>query len=562
MRRRGIGLAVLLVVGALASVTAPPAGGATERASTVVCPTPERGHAAVVQVAYVALLRRCPEPAGFTAWTTALDDGLTAETFARRIAFTPEARGVIVNDAYQQMLDRAPIPGDRQWWVQWLEPRPGTQRRHDHLLAQLASSHEFWVRAGSTNGGFVDQVYERILRRPSDPAGRAYWVARLDAGEPRWTLVLTLAQLDEPLGVTVSAVHREILDRAPVPAERTHYTRSYRADGSRSWLAARFIGTYEFYQRAQRAAGGEGRYVSIGDSYVSGEGNPPYELRVVASPPDLPPGVEVPPTVQPHPCHRSTGSYAEAARVQSNSVPAHLDLAACSGAQLLGAYGQLGALAGGDDPDLVTVTIGGNDMGFVPIIEACLQVEVNGGQVSPFYDAADCNTWLDQRAPNALDQLRNGLRTSGGQLRDCGGAPCTVAGLLDDIAEAAPDARIAVVGYPPLLPPGSGDCSGPVQWDDGRPFPGARWRFAGTYVPRGRALITALNDVLADAADDAGVTYVDPAPQFAGHHVCSPDPYIYGLRLSESSGIDTASFHPTRAGGRAVGEALVEALQP
>lgn len=562
---------LLLAAVAVTSVVtflSPPSSAAPDPApspaprDTAECPVAPPGHPALVSLTYQVLLRRCSDAPGQAYWAQALDDGLSAELFARRIAFSLEAREVVVHDAYEMMLDRPSDADGRRWWAQWLQPHPTAPRRYDHLLAQLAGSHEFWTLAGSTNGGFVDRVYARVLDRPADAGGRAHWIARLDAGQSRTTLVRTLVRLSEPLGVIVSAAHREILDREPTTGERGDQVRLLRADGSRPGLSARLLGTYELYQRAQAIAPGPGRYVALGDSYVSGEGNPPYEMMARPEPPPgvaLPPGAPTPSATMPHPCHRSAASYAESARILGGPIPGTLDLAACSGAKLRGVYPQLAALDGENDPDLVTVTIGGNDIGFVPILTACLQVELAGDQLNPEYSDAACDRWLDERAPAALDGLRTGLRDGeNNNLLDCGGHACTLAALFADIAAAAPDARIAVVGYPPLLPPSDGDCAGPVQVD-GRPFPGARWKLAAQYVPRGRALIVELNDALRDAAESAEVTFVDPTTRFAGHHVCSAEPYIYGLRIG-GGGIDPASFHPTRAGGQAVAAAVAAAL--
>jgi GDSL-like Lipase/Acylhydrolase family len=65
-------------------------------------------------------------------------------------------------------------------------------------------------------------------------------------------------------------------------------------------------------------------------------------------------------------------------------------------------------------------------------------------------------------------------------------------------------------------------------------------------------LLQALNGVLAKGAQAAGLTSV--SPDFTGHALCDPDPYVQGLH-------DPAPFHPTPAGELAIALADEQALR-
>jgi len=205
------------------------------------------GNGNVVRLVYMDLLHRCPDQAGFDHWKARLDTGTPRAVFARAISSSAEARGVIVDDAYEMMLGRQPdVPG-RAYWVQWL----GENGRYDALVASLGGSEEFWRLAGSTDEGFVERVYQRILLRAADPDGLAYWVGRLEGGMARRALVSRLVNLDEPLGRLVDDSYAEILDGVPTSAERSEGIAYLRATGSRSGLHARLIGSQAFQDRAQ-----------------------------------------------------------------------------------------------------------------------------------------------------------------------------------------------------------------------------------------------------------------------------------------------------------------------
>ncbi len=232
-------------VSALSSTTEPVA--LTVLVATECAAFAEDGNGAVVRLVYMELLGRCPDQAGYDYWVDRLDDGTSPEAFARAIARTPEAVGKVVDDAYDTMLGRTPDAAGRAYWVKRLQ----ASGRYDTLLADLGASGEFWSKAGSTNTGFVTRVYERLLNRAPDQGGLDHWVGRLEAGTSRRALILTLANLNEPLGRLVALSYDEILGRAPSAGERSGGITHLRSTGDRSALYAQLMGLSEFETRAQ-----------------------------------------------------------------------------------------------------------------------------------------------------------------------------------------------------------------------------------------------------------------------------------------------------------------------
>jgi lysophospholipase L1-like esterase len=97
----------------------------------------------------------------------------------------------------------------------------------------------------------------------------------------------------------------------------------------------------------QPAGAAGGVYTALGDSYSSGVGTRTY-LADSGS------------------CYRSQFAYPVAVARQ---LGANLTFAACSGARVQDIYNQLGSL--GANTTLVTLTVGGNDAGFVNVIARC-----------------------------------------------------------------------------------------------------------------------------------------------------------------------------------------------
>ncbi|MQM24838.1 SGNH/GDSL hydrolase family protein [Glycomyces albidus] len=216
-------------------------------------------------------------------------------------------------------------------------------------------------------------------------------------------------------------------------------------------------------------------YAALGDSYSSGTGAGRYFDDE---------------------CLRSDLAYP---RLLADRLGADLAFAACSGATTADLLAeQLGALDSATD--LVTVTVGGNDIGWAEALTAC---------ITPL---ADCTDEIE--ASEGL--IRNELP-----------------GLLDDtysaIADRAPNAEVLVIGYPRLFNEQRtcGALDQPTVEEQIRMNQGA----------------DLLAGVLSDAAARHDFTYVDVRGYFAGHAVCDFEPYLHALRLPT-----VESYHPNALG--------------
>jgi lysophospholipase L1-like esterase len=151
---------------------------------------------------------------------------------------------------------------------------------------------------------------------------------------------------------------------------------------------------------------------------------------------------------------------------------------------------------------LVTVTIGGNDAGFVDVIETCL------------FGAADT---CDARVKRAEAFVREELAQRLG-------------GIYDAIRERAPRAKVLVVGYPRL-------------------FARKPWcSRVGEIGDREQRRLNEASNLLArttnaEVARHDGFRFVDVRPAFNGHGVCSSAPRLIGVTSPL-----TDSFHPTARG--------------
>ncbi|MFD9024058.1 SGNH/GDSL hydrolase family protein [Streptomyces parvulus] len=251
-------------------------------------------------------------------------------------------------------------------------------------------------------------------------------------------------------------------------------------------------------------------YAALGDSYSAGSGVLPVDPTNLL-------------------CLRSTANYPH---VIADATGARLKDVTCGAAQTShfteaqypGVAPQVNALNAGTD--LVTLTIGGNDNStFINAITACGSAGVlSGGKGSPCKDK-NGTSFDDQIENNTYPALKAALR---------------------EVMAAAPNARVAALGYPWITPAAA------------NPSCFLKLPIAAGDVPYLRGIQAHLNDVVERAAEETGATFVDFAAVSEGHDACQApgtrwiEPLLFGHSL--------VPVHPNALGERRMAEHTMDAL--
>ena len=219
-------------------------------------------------------------------------------------------------------------------------------------------------------------------------------------------------------------------------------------------------------------------YVALGDSYSSGVGSGDY-------------------TSESGDCDRSPNAYS--ALWAADNTPASYVSVACSGATTSDVIdSQLSALS--PSTSLVSITIGGNDVGFSNIIETCV---LDGTD--------DCVAAVQQAEDFANADLGGLLDTT-----------------YSDISSDAPAARVVVADYPVFYDLAQSGCVGLSST-------------SRTKIDEGINLVDGL---ISDAAARHGFAFADVRADYAGHQICDDDSWLHSLNFADVS----ESYHPTADG--------------
>ncbi|WCB96155.1 Lipase 2 [Baekduia alba] len=258
------------------------------------------------------------------------------------------------------------------------------------------------------------------------------------------------------------------------------------------------------------AAAPAAQWVGLGDSYAAGPLIPNQSLNPLG-------------------CLRSDHNYAHLAAAQLGRSLADVS---CSGATTEDMTAAQDVTPGPANPpqlntlnsgvSTVSLTIGGNDIGFTSIIENC-------ASANPF--GHPCQ---DQYNPGGVDQLAARIAAT---------AP-KVAAVIQGIHTRAPGARVLVLAYEPILPETGSGCwpQVPLAWAD---------------VPYLRATEKRLNTMLAQQAAANGAVYVDTYAAAIGHDACKSTSTRWVEPLIP--GNTAAPFHPNARGMAGVTPAVVAA---
>ncbi|MFC7342607.1 SGNH/GDSL hydrolase family protein [Saccharopolyspora griseoalba] len=222
-------------------------------------------------------------------------------------------------------------------------------------------------------------------------------------------------------------------------------------------------------------------------------------------------------------CFRSTNNYPQVAAAE---LGADLTDVTCSGAETEDFAGrqhlvlppQYDALS--PSTDLVTVSIGGNDIDLVQAAVSCL------------------NPLPEPIARSCADRFT----AEGDELADRVEALTPdIDAVLDEITARAPDARVVVVGYGTYIRPGGCYPAQPVLPRD------------ADYL---QSSVDKLSEMLAERAAAHGASFVDLRPVSEGHDVCAPkgEKYFEGFVPTAPA----APLHPNERGMAAFGRAVAE----
>jgi hypothetical protein len=153
---------------------------------------------------------------------------------------------------YRAYFLRLPDPAGLSFWIARRRAGWSLTRVADHF----ATSTEFVTRFGSVgSGAFVDLVYDQVLGRPADPAGRAFWIRELESGRrSRGQVMVGFSESSEHRRklaelVDAAVAHATLLAREPSPGELDAWVSRQRGGTAHRDLVGELLRSAEYAAR-------------------------------------------------------------------------------------------------------------------------------------------------------------------------------------------------------------------------------------------------------------------------------------------------------------------------
>ena len=295
-------------------------------------------------------------------------------------------------------------------------------------------------------------------------------------------------------------------------------------------------------------------YVALGDSFAAGYGLSPATKKPV-------PG-----------CHQSSENYPH--RI-ARALGLTLTDVTCSGAVTANVIAkpqktdsgtapvQLDAL--GPDTRVVTLSIGGNDLGFFTTATSCIALTTSGPILTT--SKPNCKSSYVKQGVDTLAE-----RIPGAVVQGKGATPSGLVKTFAAIRAAAPKAEVFVIGYPAITPDaehtpaggcfrsGLGGTLRSLRIDNGFPFT----RGDSLYL---NAIEKKLDRATREQTEAAGFQYISVLADTEAHSACaSPEAsYVQGLSLRTNEDFSftilPGALHPNAKGAAYLANAAIPEIR-
>jgi lysophospholipase L1-like esterase len=286
-------------------------------------------------------------------------------------------------------------------------------------------------------------------------------------------------------------------------------------------------------------------YVALGDSYAAGYGLTPKTGKPVAG------------------CGQSSSDYPH---LVAKALQLRLTDVTCAGAVTANVVSTPQKFGSGPAAPpqsaklgaktrVVTITIGGNDLGFVEAMKACVALTAHG----PILTTG--------RLSCEASFVKSGVDSLAKRLRDT--VDPRLAQTFAAVKANAPNAKVFVVSYLAVMPdathtPAKGCFSGKVSGgitsldlDDAYPY-------TDKDVAYLHSTEAALDDATRIAAIRAGFTYISDLGESEAHTPCSTSPWVKGVTVHSKDlafSLQPGALHPNALGERELAASVIPRIR-
>jgi hypothetical protein len=203
------------------------------------------GYVPFVRALYQDMMGRGPDDVGLNGWSNALVGGADRRVVSRGFSNSSEYRMLSITQAYRQVFDRTPDPSGINTWMNAIA---GGVVGIDQLRPSLMASAEFYLRGGSSDTAFVDNIYRAALGRGASGWEVGYWAdVRGRAGSE--AVITTVWGSVEAAKRRVDQAYQYYLGRSAGPSEQDSWLSVVMGAGDEQ-LREEVVCSWEYFNRS------------------------------------------------------------------------------------------------------------------------------------------------------------------------------------------------------------------------------------------------------------------------------------------------------------------------
>ncbi|NNF54572.1 MAG: DUF4214 domain-containing protein [Acidimicrobiales bacterium] len=207
-----------------------------------------------VDQAYSDVLGRSADEAGLRYWSGLIRNGTSPVAVYNELVTSPEFGGTVapVTRLYYSVFGRTPDLSGLRYWV---GVRQGGATLEQLAVEFLRSSEFAALSSASSDAEVVTAVYGRVLGRPPDTSGLAYWIDLIASGQltlPGFVVAVSESpehRIRRDPEVAVTAVYLGLLQRLPEPSGAAYWADQVRRGASLVDLIAPVMASAEYRNR-------------------------------------------------------------------------------------------------------------------------------------------------------------------------------------------------------------------------------------------------------------------------------------------------------------------------
>ena len=157
----------------------------------------------------------------------------------------------LIIQKYKLLINREPTPAELKYWSEFSSEADLLKQ----VTIQIISDNAFWVLSGSSDKGFINRLYLKLLKREPDGMGERYWLEQLNNNLQKSAIVAAMLNSEEYKQKFMQEALERLLFEEIDPMYKEYTSIKYKNVFSEYNYIIDLVSSKYFWEKAQKYAG-------------------------------------------------------------------------------------------------------------------------------------------------------------------------------------------------------------------------------------------------------------------------------------------------------------------